>query len=364
MRVLGIESSCDETAFGLVENGKLVAQSVASQADVHALFGGVVPELASREHYRILGPLYDNFMQKAGLVTADLDAVAVARGPGLLGSLLVGVAFAKALAFGANIPLIGVDHLRAHLLAPGLEGDLPLPALGLLVSGGHTHLYYMQNANTFTLLGKTLDDAAGEAFDKVAKMLGLPYPGGRFLDKLGQEGKINRKLFSYPYLDNTNLDFSFSGLKTAVAQYIKSQPEIVKLVKKLPPTFFELDKLKDFSELEALTELCASFNHCVAHTLCVKTKRALKQLTHTEKTVNGLIVAGGVACNTMLRQDATKMAVAEKLPLVLPSFDLCTDNGAMIAFAGYLMHLSGRFHNLNLEAIPRGKIIPDDFCCV
>ena len=363
MLVLGIESSCDETAFGLVKNGKLVAQSVASQADVHALFGGVVPELASREHYRILGPLYDDFMQKNNFKTADLDAVAVARGPGLLGSLLVGVSFAKALAFGAGIPLIGVDHLRAHLLAPGLETNLPFPALGLLVSGGHTHLYYIEEANKFTLLGKTLDDAAGEAFDKVAKMLGLPYPGGRFLDKLGQEGVINPKLFSYPYLDNTNLDFSFSGLKTAAAQYLKTHPELMAQVKKLPPTFSELEKLKDYSDFAHLTEFCASFNHCIAHTLCVKTKRALKQLSENGKPVNGLIVAGGVACNTMLRQDATKLAQDENLPLVLPSFSLCTDNGAMIAYSGYLMHLAGQSHNLTLEAIPRGKIIPDDFIC-
>ncbi|MBQ4132188.1 MAG: tRNA (adenosine(37)-N6)-threonylcarbamoyltransferase complex transferase subunit TsaD [Desulfovibrionaceae bacterium] len=362
MLVLGIESSCDETAFGLVEDGRLLAESVASQADVHALFGGVVPELASREHYRLLGPLFDEFMESAGVLPSDLSGVAVARGPGLLGSLLVGVSFAKALAFGAGIPLIGVDHLKAHLLAPGLEQELSLPALGLLVSGGHTHIYYVESAGKFTLLGRTLDDAAGEGFDKVAKMLGLPYPGGRALDALARfgrkRGQINRKLFSYPYLDNKNLDFSFSGLKTSVALYLKNNPAILEQARSLPDDAVQLEEA--CAGVPELTELCASFNHCVSYTLCTKLRRAAGQLSLESKPVKSLIVAGGVAANTMLRDDLQVLAGQMNLPLVLPRFSLCTDNGAMIAYAGYLMLTAGYVHNLNLEAIPRGKNIPED----
>ena len=366
MLVLGIESSCDETAFGLVEDGCLVAESVASQADVHSLFGGVVPELASREHYRILGPLFDEFMTRAGFQVSDLDGVAVARGPGLLGSLLVGVAFAKALAFGAGIPLLGVDHLKAHLLAPGLETGLKLPALGLLVSGGHTHIYYIESPHSFTLLGKTLDDAAGEGFDKVAKMLGLPYPGGRILDGLARAGEacgqINKRLFSYPYLDNANLDFSFSGLKTSVALYLKQNPGIIEQARGLSAD------CRDFSgasrEVPELTELCASFNHSVSHTLCIKLNRAFERVQDKRLPVHSLIVAGGVAANSMLRNDLKELAARLGVELVLPRFSLCTDNGAMIAYAGYLMLANGWAHHLNLEAIPRGKQIPEDQYCI
>lgn len=361
MLVLGIETSCDETAFGLVEDGRLVGEAVASQADVHALFGGVVPELASREHYRILGPLFDDFLQKSGVTLASLDAVAVARGPGLLGSLLVGVAFAKSLAFGAGIPLIGIDHLRAHILAPGLERELNFPAIGLLVSGGHTHIYYLESPYSFELMGKTLDDAAGEAFDKVAKMLGLPYPGGRYLDRLAKAGQIKCNLFTYPYLDNSNLDFSFSGLKTALSSYILANPDLKKQVAALPLSFDELAAQQDFASVRQLTELCASFNHCVVHTLCVKVQRALQQLQAKGKKVNSLIVAGGVAANSMLRQQAENLAEKNSLELVLPAFSLCTDNGAMIAYAGYLMLKKGHVHNLDLEALARGRIIPEDF---
>ena len=362
MLVLGIETSCDETAFGLVEDGRLLAESVASQADVHALFGGVVPELASREHYRILGPLFDEFICRAGIKTEDLDGIAVARGPGLLGSLLVGVAFAKALAFGAGIPLLGVDHLKAHLLAPGLEGELKLPALGLLVSGGHTHIYYIEDAHSFTLLGKTLDDAAGEGFDKVAKMLGLPYPGGRILDALASAGSrrnlINKRMFTYPYMDNDNLDFSFSGLKTAVSLYLKNNPEICDMALNLPSNVGEVEE-KD-AAIGPLIELCASFNHCISHTLCMKCKRAIKKLRDDGKKLESIIVAGGVAANSMLRSDLKEFAAAMGLELILPRFSLCTDNGAMIAYAGYLMLQGKRRHALDLEAIPRGKQLPDD----
>ncbi len=361
MLVLGIETSCDETAFGLVEDGKLRGAGMASQADMHALFGGVVPELASREHYRVLGPLFDGFMAQAGKCVSDLDAVAVTRGPGLLGSLLVGVAFAKALAFGAGAPLIGVDHLKAHLLAAGLEGELPLPALGLLVSGGHTHLYYIRSAREFKLLGRSLDDAAGEAFDKVAKVLTLPYPGGRHLDALARRGKIDERLLPCPYLDNDNLDFSFSGLKTAAACLVAERPALREAARQL--------RLRGETEgagatssapQQDLADFCASFNYSVARTLTLKTARALKKLREDNLEIRSLTAAGGVAANSMIRSHLAALAQEAHLPLVLPSPQLCTDNGAMIAYAGYLLAREKLANRLDMTAVPRGSYIPED----
>ena len=356
MLILGIETSCDETAFGLVEDGVLRDAVMASQADVHALFGGVVPELASREHYRVLGPLFDDFMVKAGKNASDLDAVAVTRGPGLLGSLLVGVAFAKALAFGTDIPLIGVDHLKAHLLAAGLEQDLPLPALGLLVSGGHTHLYYIRSAREFTLLGRSLDDAAGEAFDKVAKVLSLPYPGGRHLDSLAQKGNINKRLLPCPYLDNDNLDFSFSGLKTAAATLVAEWPQLREAAGRLRTQ----EQSRDTAAERDLADFCASFNYSVARTLSLKTARALKRLREGGLKVRCLTAAGGVAANSMIRTQLADLAQSSGLPLVLPSPSLCTDNGAMVAYYGYLLANDKLEHKLDMTAVPRGSHIPDD----
>lgn len=357
MLVLGIETSCDETAFGLVRDGVLCGASMASQADMHALFGGVVPELASREHYRVLGPLFDSFMNQAGARARDLDAVAVTRGPGLLGSLLVGVAFAKALAFGADIPLIGVDHLKAHLLAAGLEQDLPLPALGLLVSGGHTHLYYIRSAQDFTLLGRSLDDAAGEAFDKVAKVLTLPYPGGRHLDSLARKGEIDARLLPCPYLDNDNLDFSFSGLKTAAASLVAERPLLKAVAGRLR---LQTDSPVGDAAQQELADFCASFNYSVARTLTLKTARALKKLQTDSLEVRCLTAAGGVAANSMIRAQLAALAQESHLPLVLPSPQLCTDNGAMIAYAGYLLAREKLQNKLNMTAVPRGSHIPAD----
>lgn len=353
MLTLGIESSCDETAVALVDGGRLLGERIASQVDVHALFGGVVPEIASREHLRVLPGLFEDLLRETGISVDDIEAVAVARGPGLLGSLLVGVSFAKGLALSTGARLVGVNHLWAHLLAAGLERELHFPALGLLVSGGHTHTYLIRSDCEFELLGRTLDDAAGEAFDKVAKVLNFPYPGGRWIDNLASEAEPDKKMFPRAFIDNPSLDFSFSGLKTAVANHVAAHPELV------------MSEMADASLLEhvvgarreQLAEMCASFNWSVADTLRIKVERALKQAGKVES----LIVAGGVAANSMIRFFMTELAAKQGIELTLPGLGLCTDNGAMIAHAGERFAEAGYAHDLDLEAIPRGRVVPLDW---
>ncbi|AMK11980.1 MAG: tRNA (adenosine(37)-N6)-threonylcarbamoyltransferase complex transferase subunit TsaD [Pseudodesulfovibrio sp.] len=353
MRVLGIETSCDETAVALVADGRLLGHQLATQVDMHALFGGVVPEIASREHLRVLPRLYRELLRETGLAMEDIDAVAVARGPGLLGSLLVGVSFAKGLCLASGARLVGVNHLWAHLLAPGLEGELRFPALGLLVSGGHTHTYLVRSPADFELLGRTLDDAAGEAFDKTAKIMNFPYPGGRYIDDLAREAEPDTTLFPRPYIDNPTLDFSFSGLKTAVANHVAAHPDLVF------ETMADADAVAALpaDRRAALARVCASFNWSVADTLRIKVERALKEVGKVES----LIVAGGVAANTGVREAMRGVAEAHGLELTLPSLSLCTDNGAMVAYAGWELARAGYGHGLDLEAIPRGRIVPLDW---
>ena len=353
MLCLGIESSCDETGLALVRDGRRVDAVLASQVDVHALFGGVVPELASREHYRFIGPLYDALMKRAGLSLDDVDAIAVTRGPGLLGSLLVGVAFAKGLALGSGKRLIGVNHLHAHLLAAGLEREIPFPALGLLVSGGHTHIYRMDSPVSFQQLGRTLDDAAGEACDKFAKMLGLPYPGGLLIDRMAQRGDADPRLFPRPYTHVDNLDFSFSGLKTAASQWLARHPDIAAEGKSI----HGMEGIGGASQ--ELCNVCASFMLALADTLRIKLEMALDH--QAGFPFKSLLAAGGVAANTQVRAMMSKLAERRGLELVLPSPKLCTDNGLMIAYAGWQLAQAGRFHDLSLSSIPRGHIIPDDY---
>ncbi len=356
MITLGIETSCDETALALVQDGTLLHSVMSTQMDIHALFGGVVPEIASREHYRLLGRLYDELLATSGLTLQQVDTIAVSRGPGLLGSLLVGLGFAKGLAAASGTRLLGINHLHAHLLAPGLEGPLQFPALGLLVSGGHTHIYGIDGPTRFSLLGRTLDDAAGEAFDKVAKMLNMPYPGGRYIDELGRKAVPDEKLFTKPYVDNANLDFSFSGLKTAASLFIQKHPHMILPSQDLAPRL--LDGSLDTAEI---AHFCASFNHTVAETLRIKVQRALDQQQEQGRGVRQLIVAGGVAANSRVRETMTHLAASNGLNLALPSPFLCTDNGAMVAYAGELLARNGLRHDLDLDAIPRGQKIPDDY---
>lgn len=352
MRCLGIETSCDETAFALVEDGRLIDQVLHSQDKLHALFGGVVPELASRQHLQAMPGLLRLLFEQSGLLPGDIHAVAAARGPGLLGSLLVGLGLAKGLALALDVPIVGVNHLHAHLLAPGLEQELKFPAVGLLVSGGHTHLYHIHAEDRFELLGRCLDDAAGEALDKAAALLNMPYPGGRHIDQAATMATPDRTLFPRPYLDNQNLNFSFSGLKTAVAHYIAAHPHL-----RMPKLSGEEQITQWASNTPGFCTLCASLNWSVAQTLRIKVERALRQVG----PVCSLIVAGGVAANTMLRQTLTQTAQEWDIPLILPSLALCTDNAAMVAYAGWLLIKNGWTHDLDLEAIPRGKPIPWDY---
>jgi N6-L-threonylcarbamoyladenine synthase len=312
--VLGIETSCDETAVA-VYDGRLGLRSHAlySQVALHAEYGGVVPELASRDHVRRINPLIRKALADAGLVVGDLGAVAYTAGPGLIGALMVGGAVAAGLAAALDVPLVPIHHMEAHLLAPMLESPRPaFPFLALLVSGGHTQLVAVEGVGRYELLGESLDDAVGEAFDKVAKLMGLPYPGGPALAALAERGKPGRYRFSRPMTDRPGLDFSFSGLKTAV-------------LTTLPPDAGEQ------------ADIARAFEDCVADTLVIKCERALEQTGYTS-----LIVAGGVGANLRLRAALQQAAAKSGTQLFFPRRDFCTDNAAMIAYAGWARLAEGR----------------------
>jgi N6-L-threonylcarbamoyladenine synthase len=312
MRVLGIETSCDETGIAIYsrEDG-LLAHRVHSQIDVHAIYGGVVPELASRDHVRYLRPLVDETIEASGILLADLDAVAYTTGPGLLGALLVGSTFAKTLAFSINCPALGVHHMEGHLLAPLMDTpDLPLPFVALLVSGGHSQLVLVRAIGDYVLLGTTLDDAAGEAFDKTAKLLELGYPGGPRIAALADIGDPKRFAFARPMTDRPGCDFSFSGLKTQVLM------EARRLLKN-----GNLDK-------QGKADLAASFQQAVVDTLVLKSQRALESTG-----ARALVMSGGVSSNQLLRA-SLKSLESDGVQVAYPAAEFCTDNGAMIAFAG------------------------------
>lgn len=333
MLCLGLESSCDETGLALVADGKAIASVLASQVPVHALFDGVVPELASREHSRLIGPLFDLLMAKAGIAPREIEAIAVARGPGLLGSLLVGAAFAKGLALILQRPLIGVNHLHAHLLSACIGKTPVFPALGLVISGGHTEICLLESPWQITRLGRTLDDAAGEVFDKVGCRLGFSYPAGKKVDECAAMHAGAGVSLPLPYIHNDNLDFSFSGLKTAAVQ-------------------LALDGVTA-NERQAI---CAGLNNAVAEVLAIKTGRALAR--HPE--ARGLYVAGGVAANSRVRARMEELACQHGLPLFMPPLKLCGDNGVMIAYAGEIFAKAGFGHGLDLASIPRGRPVPAD----
>ena len=352
MLCLGIESSCDDTSLALVRGGRLLAMKTASQTGVHALFGGVVPEIASRRHGAAVAGLFAEVLREAGARAQEIEVVAVSRGPGLLGSLLVGTAFAKALALGLGARFIGVDHLHAHIMAVGFERELEFPHLSLLVSGGHTQLYLVEGPTRFLLLGRTLDDAAGEAFDKAGKLLGLPYPAGRHMDELAEEGRADTRLFPRPYLDNDTLDFSFSGLKTSMARYLTDHP--------LPGAGFDPAtgalRLPEGEAREGLANVCASFRLAVVETLVAKTSAALVRFPELRL----LTAAGGVAANSLLRERLHAVARKYGCAFAAPSLPLCADNGAMVARLGEILAEAGYRHDFDMPAIPRGRKIPED----
>ena len=325
MRVLAIESSCDESAVAILDSSAgLLAHQIFSQIDLHRIYGGVVPELASRDHVVRLLPMVEQTLAQAGTTPADLSGVAFTAGPGLIGALLTGAALARSLAYAWGVPAVGVHHLEGHLLAPLLEAEPPpLPHLALLVSGGHTMLIDVERIGSYHVLGETRDDAAGEAFDKSAKLLGLPYPGGPELARLATTGRADAFALPRPMLDRPGLEFSFSGLKTAVRLAVEQGGEA-------PGT---------------RADIAASAQAAIVDTLVAKTLRALEQTGH-----RALVVAGGVGANRLLREKLSARADARGVRVYYPRLEFCTDNAAMIAMAGLLRLEAGEAETLSIRA--------------
>jgi len=333
VNILGIETSCDETAAAVVTNGRQIRSSVvASQIKLHEKFGGVVPELASRAHVEKILPVVEEAIEQAQITPADIDAVAVANQPGLAIALMVGVTAAKTLAFAWDKPLVAVNHVHAHLQSAMLEAEsIELPAVALIVSGGHSNLYDAESVLDLRLLGKTIDDAAGEAFDKVASILGLPYPGGPNIEKIAREGNPKAIRFPRSLMEKDSLDFSFSGLKTAVLYYCQGQDMKGE------------NKTASMSHQE-IADIAASFQAAVIDVLVKKTKRAAKRIK--AKTV---LMGGGVACNGTLRDAMETMCKKERLSLMIAPKKFCTDNAVMVASLAYYKYKAGQFADLSLE---------------
>lgn len=331
--ILGIETSCDETAAAVVTNGKQIRSSVvASQTKLHEAFGGVVPEIASRAHVESILPIVQQAVEQSGLSPDAIDAVAVANQPGLTIALMVGVTAAKALAFAWEKPLVAVNHVHAHLQSAMLKADsIELPAVALIVSGGHSNLYDAESVLDLRLLGKTIDDAAGEAFDKVASVLGLPYPGGPNIEKIAKEGNPKAVRFPRSLMDKENLDFSFSGLKTAVLYHCQGQDMKGE------------NRVASMSRQE-IADIAASFQAAVIEVLVKKTRRAAKRIK--AKTV---LMGGGVACNGALRDAMGVMCEKEHLTLLIAPKKFCTDNAVMVASLAYYKYQAGQFADLTLE---------------
>ena len=323
--ILGIESSCDETSCSIVKNGREeIATSTSSQIDIHENFGGVVPEIASREHVKNITLVIEDCLKKANMKIEDVTAIAITYGPGLIGSLLVGMQAAKTLSYIYNKPLVPVHHIAGHIYANSLVEDLKFPLIALVVSGGHTELIKMKDHFSFEKLGGTLDDAIGECYDKVARVMGLPYPGGPKLDKLSKEGRPTYKL-PIP-LNDDSYNFSFSGLKSAVINLNHNEEQKGKEINK--------------------ADLAASFQKVAVTSIVSKTKKALK-----DYNINNLIVAGGVAANSILREALSDMCKENNIHLSIPPLKYCTDNAAMIAAAGYYAYKLGRRAAFNLNSL-------------
>jgi len=334
MLMLGIESSCDETAAAVLRDGEtLLSNVINSQVTLHSAYGGVVPELASRKHLENIYPVVESALAQAGVSLKEIDAIAVTQGPGLIGSLLIGLSFAKAVSAVQGIPYVGVDHIVGHLLSPFLEKEKPeFPYIALIASGGHSSLFLVQDPLNFLPLGRSRDDAAGEAFDKVGKILGLAYPGGPAIGKMAKEG--NREAIAFPraWLEPDSLDFSFSGLKTAVAAHVQRQQQA-----NLPL---------------AVADICASFQEAVVEVLAEKAVRAAQ--VHG---IGNLALAGGVAANQRLREYLKMRGEREGIRIFMPSPDFCTDNAAMIALAGHYRFAEFATTGLDMDAYSRSQVI-------
>ncbi len=335
MLILGIETSCDETSASLVKDGREILSSVIlSQDALHRNFGGVVPEIASRAHLESIIGVIDNALTGAKMQLPEIDAIAVAHTPGLIGALLIGVTAAKTLCMVLNKPFIAVDHLHAHIYANNLEhDDIPYPAVSLVVSGGHTTLFLSESETKHVPLGWTIDDAAGEAFDKVSKILGLGYPGGPIIDKLARRGNHHAVTFPRAYLEKDSLDFSFSGLKTAVLYHCRGQDSQ------------KTDTKAPFDQKAA--DIAASFQEAVVDVLVDKTTLAAKMYN-----VRGILTGGGVAANSRLRQRLKDASKELSIPVYCPAIRLCTDNAAMVAGLAYKKYLPGDIAGLDIEVIP------------
>ena len=330
MYILGMESSCDETSASVVEiideKPYIRSNIVASQIDIHRLYGGVVPEIASRAHIEAVSRITHEALDTAGITLSDLGAIAVTSSPGLIGALLVGVNFAKSLAFANNIPLVPVDHIKGHVAAAYFASDdLKPPFLALVVSGGHTSIYHIRDYADFLELGTTRDDAAGEAFDKIARVMGMPYPGGAALDKLAYEGDPKAIKFPSPALTGDNLDFSFSGLKTSALNYINSNAQ-----KGIEISY---------------ADVAASYTDCVVKGICKKVEDALDQ-----SGAKTFAISGGVAANSHIRAALSRLCEKKEIKFAMPDKSLCGDNGAMIALAGYYEYKKGNFADTYLNA--------------
>jgi N6-L-threonylcarbamoyladenine synthase len=335
--VLGIESSCDETAAAVVEGGRLLRSNViASQVATHAVYGGVVPELASREHLDKIAPVVDRALAEAGIALDDIDGIAVTIGPGLVGSLLVGVSYAKSLAYARRKPIVGVNHIEGHIFSVVFDNPaVEYPAVALVVSGGHTNLFLIPEPERYVRLGRTRDDAAGEAYDKVAKLLGLGYPGGPVVDRLAERGDPDRAplVFHVPQMRDDSLDFSFSGLKTAVLRYVKENA-----VEPVAP---------GEEPSQAICDLAASFQQAAVRSLRARLRAAVER--HAPRSI---LLAGGVACNSALRAAVEALGAKARVPVLKPAPILTTDNAAMIAAAGHPKLARGESAGLDLNADP------------
>ena len=329
---LSIESSCDETAVAVLKNGReVLANIVSTQIELHKKFGGVVPEVASRKHIENIDAVYQEALDTAGIKAEDIDHIAVTYVPGLVGDLLVGLSYAKALAFTLGIPLVGVNHMQGHINANYIQHkDLKPPFITLVVSGGHTHLVEVKDYQNYEILGRTRDDASGEAFDKISRAMGLGYPGGPIIDKLAKQGNKHAIEFPRAFLDDS-YDFSFSGLKSAVLNYLNAQ------------------KMK--KQEIVVEDVAASFQEAVVEVLSTKAVNAAE-----EKGYKTIALSGGVAANSALREKITQMANEKGIEIKFPGLDLCTDNAAMIGCAGYHNFINGKIDDMSLNAVPNLKI--------